>query len=1219
MHLLVSRWGKRTVLDYRGQLRVHDGRALLLPRRVLLSEIDGPLTVDNLGVTTAGLTVAVDASPVSARGRITYPGGAAMDLVVRSRALNLRTLQALLFPQARVRLSGRVRGEVRITGPVGSPSVEGTIAGASGSIDRQGFADLSGRFQYYAGLLSFDDLAASAGGGRLRGHLRLNVGTGTFFVLADARNVDAHVIDGVGITVTPTFSGAMTGVIAAARTSDGLLAQGRLIVGRGSAFGIAFDRADGVFGYDRGLLEVDRFEARSGATRLHGYGEMLRSGALSFAVNGAEVNLLTVGERFGLQRWIAGTADLDGRLTGTLRSPVLEGRIRGRDGRLGPLPFELARGRVELTSTSLRTPGMLLFDAEGRYFVSGRIRWAEPSHVDLAARAANVAAQRLLDIAAVPLRVGGTIETSVRLTGPISRPVADGTVELRGGHVEGQPLDRATASFRWTGTQLLVGDFSAGVNGSTLLASGTISRTGALGISFSAHALDLKDIAALRREALRLAGTVDLTGTIRGTLGAPAFSAAATSTDLVVNGQQFDHARGQVSYRGGRLSLAPLLLQQKTGSFQLSGSVLFRADPLIDLRITSAQGALTTLLGLGRVRSPFVLTGSLDGDVRATGPVSNPHASLDLRLADGRIGDEPIQEAVVRAELANRSVNLETLRIAPGRGELVGAGQINLQGRSEVEFGGTGVDFDLLKPLFNLQRPLRGSMDFTLQLTGELNDPLVGLSAAVSDGGIGPMSFDRLTLQAFYRAGQFNIEHGVVQEGRHRVQVAGSVPFNPARMRLDDSRPVDLRLELVDSDLSLLTLFSERIEHAEGHLAGAVSITGTAAQPHLQGQVAAAGGILKVRGLDPPLTDVQAQITFTEDTLRVDSLRARAGEGAVAVTGTVGFRRFRPDQFDLTLASDGSRLNLPGLFSGRVDGEVRVTGTPTRPEISGTATFSNGDILVAAAQRLATRPANGTSGPRLEIDVHTGDALWVNIGGLRFQVDGAVRTTGTLNAPRLSGEVVAERGAFVAFNTTFRLVEGRATFSEFRGMTPFIDALAETRLSIPRPTPSRPSNFERATVRLHVTGTPDALDLQLSSDPPFSRNEIIAALGRQSGFAALFTGGTDLEAALLNELSNALFGQVGRAVASALGLQEFTLEYDAERQLSLRIGTLLIENLYLTWTTFLTRTANQTTELIPEPRTVWALEYRLSPTTRVSFSVDNFARWNFLYRVTYAF
>jgi len=235
----------------------------------------------------------------------------------------------------------------------------------------------------------------------------------------------------------------------------------------------------------------------------------------------------------------------------------------------------------------------------------------------------------------------------------------------------------------------------------------------------------------------------------------------------------------------------------------------------------------------------------------------------------------------------------------------------------------------------------------------------------------------------------------------------------------------------------------------------------------------------------------------------------------------------------------------------------------------------------------------------------------VNAGGLRLQVGGGVRVSGTSSAPRLSGEVVAERGTFVAFNTTFRLVEGRASFSEFRGTTPFIDAVAETRVSVPteRDNQGRPIAFERAVVRLHVTGTPDALALQLTSDPPFSRSELIAALGRESRFAMLFTGGTDLEAALLSELSNALFGQVGRAVASALGLEEFTLEYDSERQLSLRVGRLLIDDVYLTWTS----------EFGTPRRTIWALEYRLSPTRRVSFSVDNFARYNFFYRVTYLF
>ena len=43
-----------------------------------------------------------------------------------------------------------------------------------------------------------------------------------------------------------------------------------------------------------------------------------------------------------------------------------------------------------------------------------------------------VAAQRLLDIAEVPLSIGGTIETTVRLTGPISRPHAQGALALRG-------------------------------------------------------------------------------------------------------------------------------------------------------------------------------------------------------------------------------------------------------------------------------------------------------------------------------------------------------------------------------------------------------------------------------------------------------------------------------------------------------------------------------------------------------------------------------------------------------------------------------------------------------------------------------------------------------------------------------------------------------------------------------------------------------------------
>src|SRR3989441_2631482 len=46
-HLLVSRWGSETAFDYRASLRMHDGRAVLLPPQGTLSGNEGPLVLDN--------------------------------------------------------------------------------------------------------------------------------------------------------------------------------------------------------------------------------------------------------------------------------------------------------------------------------------------------------------------------------------------------------------------------------------------------------------------------------------------------------------------------------------------------------------------------------------------------------------------------------------------------------------------------------------------------------------------------------------------------------------------------------------------------------------------------------------------------------------------------------------------------------------------------------------------------------------------------------------------------------------------------------------------------------------------------------------------------------------------------------------------------------------------------------------------------------------------
>ena len=1217
IHLLASKWGRSEVLDYRGRLTLRDGRALLLPQQTLLSDVDGPLSINSLEVSTEGLTMAVglstptrrsESSPMWVRGAITHLAGVHLDLAVRSSFLDLATLQALLFPKASVRLGGRARGDVRIVGPLESPRVEGTIAQASGSINRQRFSDFSASFLYYGGLLAFDDVAASTGGGRAQGHLRLHLGQGSFFALADLRGVDTSGLPGLGVTTDPTLRGNASGFVAAAGTPREVMAQGRVQLGPGSVQGVAFDGVETLFGFDRGRVEVDRFEARSGVSQVHGVGEITHQGALDLALVAKDVDLQKLGLRFGLKRWLAGTADLVGSLTGSTKAPVLSGQVAARAGRLGPFPFDDARGDIRLTTTDLATSGMVLRDGGGRYEATGAVRWDVPGRVDLTVRVEDVPAHRLLAIANVPLQLSGTVRGTVRLSGAPNNPQAAGSVQLDHSIVVGQRVDRAQADFRWTGSQLLLDRAVASVNSSSVEARGTISRSGALGITFAAHGFTLADAGALQSDVLRVTGTADLVGTLEGNVASPTLSATVSSTSLELNGQRFDHAMGRVRYSQRRLTLSPLVLEQGPGTFQLSGHLRFHNDPEFDLRVDAHTAQLSTLLGLAEVAPPFALGGTMDGHVVASGRLSNANASLDVHLVNGRIGDHMVREATISAGLADHVLTLETFSLKPMEGELVGAGRIDLRGGSEVEFDGRQLSLDILRPLFALQRPLAGTLDLTLQISGQIADPVVGLAASVANGRIASASFDRLVLQAFYQDGLFHIEQGLLQEGRHRAKLEGTVPFNPARLRFDESKSMNLRLSLPDADLSLLGLVTDRVEQAQGPLVGEVLVTGTTAQPKMDGSLAVADGLIKLRGVDPPLTALRARLTFDQDEVRVAQASASAGDGTVTVTGTVGIRNFRPDRLNLQLTADAARLIYAPVFSGVADGTLRLGGTAARPVISGTLTLSGGDLLLASGVLPTPEGREGAGiDPVLDVDLRAGDGLWVNLGSLRAQVRGMVHAAGTWQRPVLAGEVSAERGTFTAFNNTFTLIEGRAAFAELRGTTPVLDARAETRMRVARVIGEQ-TRVETARVFLHIQGTPDNLSQpELTAEPPLSREEILAGLARQAGITQLLRG--DLENALRAELSSVLFGSVGQATARTLGLEEFQIEYDFVRPLQLKVGKLLISNLYVTLTS----------EFATPRRYIWALEYRFTPNTMLAFSIDNRSRYDLLYLMTHRF
>src|SRR5207253_1017808 len=330
----------------------------------------------------------------------------------------------------------------------------------------------------------------------------------------------------------------------------------------------------------------------------------------------------------------------------------------------------------------------------------------------------------------------------------------------------------------------------------------------------------------------------------------------------------------------------------------------------------------------------------------------------------------------------------------PEQGTMIGAGRIDLSGTSDLELNGQGLSLSLLQSVAGGRRSLEGELEFTLEISGNLADPLVGLSAAVTNGMVGGTPFDRMLLQ---------------------------------------------------------------------------------------GALAGSGGVLRLRGLEPSLTDLEGRLEFADGEIRVAELRARAGDGAVAISGLIGLQRFKPNRVALAMEAVGARLQYAPYFDGVADGILRLEGPVDGLSVSGSLTLRRGDLFVLPVHTLE-RTSGTDFDPVLHLEVTAGDELWVNLGQLRLQVQGTVRAQGTLLHPRLAGEVQSTRGTFTAFNSAFALTEGQATFAEFRGTTPFVDARAETDVQLVSP-PGSENRFATVHVFLHITGTPDDLAVEVTSDP----------------------------------------------------------------------------------------------------------------------------------------
>ena len=304
-----------------------------------------------------------------------------------------------------------------------------------------------------------------------------------------------------------------------------------------------------------------------------------------------------------------------------------------------------------------------------------------------------------------------------------------------------------------------------------------------------------------------------------------------------------------------------------------------------------------------------------------------------------------------------------------------------------------------------------------------------------------------------------------------------------------------------------LALIDPIMEAAGRRVTGVVTLdlaaSGTTAAPRISGSVALAGGSFQdfAQGLD--LSKMNALIRAQGQDLVIESFRATAGTGTIAIAGRVG--ALAPNiPLDLTVTAHDAEPIQSDLLTARFDTDIHVSGAVTTGmKASGTVHIQRASInvpdslppsvAVLNVRRPGQKPPPPPAPPLpigLDLTLDAPSAIFVRGHGLDAELGGRLHIGGTLAALKPSGHFDMIRGRFSLVTTTLTFTTGQVGFDGGDITDPSIDFVAE-------------SVTNTVVARLSVTGYASAPKITLSSDPTLPQDEILAQLLFQSSTSQL--------------------------------------------------------------------------------------------------------------------
>ncbi|MEG3926382.1 translocation/assembly module TamB domain-containing protein [Microcoleus sp. T3_D1] len=594
------------------------------------------------------------------------------------------------------------------------------------------------------------------------------------------------------------------------------------------------------------------------------------------------------------------------------------------------------------------------------------------------------------------------------------------------------------------------------------------------------------------------------------------------------------------------------------------------------------------------------LQGTFDAEIAVAGSLeTGVEAQFDVEGDNWQWGEYVAETFSLEGSFQDGILTVLPLEIRSGKSAIGFSGQLGQKAQSgqlRVE----NVPVEELAELVELPFvDVTGNLNLRANLAGSLENPQATGELSLLEGTLNGEPIKQADGSFSYSDARLNFGGSALITQTEPIEVAGSLPFElPFAAVKADSDQIDLRANLQNEGLAIINVLTPQVEWVSGQGQVQIRVGGTLQDPVAQGIANFENATVRAQAFPEPLTGVTGTVRFEGDRIRVEGIRGQLSQGEVVAQGVIPLSvPFAEGDVDadnpLAVNLDKLAVNLRGLYSGGVVGQVQARGTARRPQLSGNIELYNGEVFLRSpgggrtelassssasdsdstssaspATEVSDSPSAATSpspSPSPSFEVGLND-LRLNLGrGIRvtsapilsFQATGGLTVNGTLDDLRPEGTIRLTSGSVNLFTTQFRLDRGypqTATFVPTQGLDPTLDVRLATSVqevtrfripgtSVASEIADEPTTFgsvRSVRVQALVQGRASQLgeNLELRSSPSRSEIEIVALLG---GSFVETLGQGDSTLAIANLAGAGLLNNLQSAITNATGLSEFRL------------------------------------------------------------------------------